>query len=307
MKTMQAQLTVKMPIFPKFHQQAEKFSKNQSNPQKYKEVYLNTLAVLVVDFYLKCLEIETDLEKSESWNPVIHSLMNVADLVIRNLGKIECRIILPGEDICYIPEEVWEDRIGFIGVQINQELTEAKLVGFLAVVTTENVRINQFKSLEYLLDKLSNKVTLTQWLDNIFNTPEWELLENVLKPQTHQLAFRFRGGRATQVKTETQRSERVKIINLEKSGEKLALVVGIKPIESSTEFKVWAEIYAMNEQNQLPSGLNLMILNEEQEEVMKTLTKGNKSVQLDFTGELGECFSVKMVLGDVSITEEFKI
>ncbi|NJL51498.1 MAG: DUF1822 family protein, partial [Hydrococcus sp. SU_1_0] len=63
-----------MPLTLKAHQIANQFRQQQVNTQKGKQVYLNTLAVQVVSDYLNWFAIKTDLEASDSWNPVIQSL-----------------------------------------------------------------------------------------------------------------------------------------------------------------------------------------------------------------------------------------
>ena len=80
------------------------------------------------------MELETDLEASDSWNIVTQTLMDVADLDVTDIGKLECRPVYPHAEFCRIPQEVWEDRIGFVGVEINEDNLEAKLLGFVKEV-----------------------------------------------------------------------------------------------------------------------------------------------------------------------------
>ena len=118
----------------RFHQVAQQFYKHYSDSQKAKQVYLNTLSVQAVRFYLTCLGIETNLEKSSSWDPVVQMLSNAADLWVADLGRLECCPGLPDQNNLKISEEAWDDRIGYLFVQFNQSLTEATLLGFLPQV-----------------------------------------------------------------------------------------------------------------------------------------------------------------------------
>jgi hypothetical protein len=83
-----------MPITQKAIRSARQFASEQRHPDKKEQVYFNTLAVLAVRDYLTLLDIETDLTNCDSWNPVVRLLENVADLYIKNLGKIECRPLI---------------------------------------------------------------------------------------------------------------------------------------------------------------------------------------------------------------------
>jgi hypothetical protein len=68
--------------------------------------------VYAVDFYMQCLEVETDVEKSDSRNPISLKFMDVADLPVKQLGKLECRPVLPDAQVCQIPAEIFSDRMG---------------------------------------------------------------------------------------------------------------------------------------------------------------------------------------------------
>ena len=80
-------LTFTGPIFPEARHQAEQFYRQQATPEKGEQVRLNTLAVSFVNFYLECMGFETDLENSDSWNPVQQTLMDAAALCLKNLGN----------------------------------------------------------------------------------------------------------------------------------------------------------------------------------------------------------------------------
>ena len=67
---------------------AREFCQQQKDPDKARQVYLNTLAVRSVNFYCHdLLKIETELEKSQSWDKKTRFLMDVADLKVKGLGR----------------------------------------------------------------------------------------------------------------------------------------------------------------------------------------------------------------------------
>jgi Protein of unknown function (DUF1822) len=140
------------------HEDAHKFASKQANSQKVKKVYLNTLAIYAVHDFLEWLGIETDLNAGDSWHPVVRCFNDVADLVIPNLGKIECRPVLPGEKIISLPPEVTENRIAYIGVQFQEQLNEVQLLGFYPTTDPqsplETIEITNLQPIETLIDYL---------------------------------------------------------------------------------------------------------------------------------------------------------
>ncbi|MEG3839185.1 DUF1822 family protein [Microcoleus sp. herbarium14] len=190
-----------MPITQKAIRQAWQFAAEQGNPQKVEQIYLNTLAVLAVRDYLKILDIETDLTECDSWNPVIRIFENAADLYIKGLGKIECRPIrgvhqkgenlqdnLPENlpDICPVPVEAREERIGYIVVEIDEDAKSARLLGFSPTAGNGELVLSELHSLDDFLLHLEHlsesKVALRLWLDNLF-TSDWDSVESIFNPQ----------------------------------------------------------------------------------------------------------------------------
>lgn len=294
------------------HVKAEYFRRQQSNPRKAQQVYLNTLAVYAVNFYLQCLGWETDLEASDSWNPLMQRLMDVADIEIPKLGKLECRPVLPDSQLCYIPPSVRDERIGYVAVQLSASLKEATLLGFAPQVTSEKLPLGELRSLEdfpkYLhqIGQPKNLVNLSQWLQDIFDAG-WEKIDALLEPQ--ELAFRCRNLHPMQTITPqkpTDEVERGKLLGLGRAGEQVALFVGLKPTQSP-EMHICVEVYPINGQTYLPQDLQLMVLDERGEAVMQAQARSTKNIQLKFSGEPGESFGIKVAIGDVSITEPFLI
>jgi Protein of unknown function (DUF1822) len=138
------------------HETARKFSVQQDAVEKGKQVYLNTLAVLGVRSFLEWLGIETDLNAGDSWHSVVRCFRDVADLVIPNLGKLECRPVLPGQTVISLPPEVTEDRIAYIGVQFQEQLNEVQLLGFYPTIDPQSppeaIEITSLQPIETLID-----------------------------------------------------------------------------------------------------------------------------------------------------------
>lgn len=132
-------------------QQAKQFQQRQSLLEQANIVYYNTLAVYAVNLYLQSVNIETDLQESDSWNDVMQTLLDVADLTLKNGQKIECRYIISKQTDVYIPPEVWEDRIAYIIVEINEYQKRANLLGFLKTIEQEKVSLKQLEPMENFL------------------------------------------------------------------------------------------------------------------------------------------------------------
>jgi hypothetical protein len=312
-------LTFSGIIPPGARQLAEKLSSQQATPQKGEQVRLNILAVSFVNSYLQYMGFETDLKASNSWNPVQQLLMDVADLSLKNLGSLECRPILEGEELVYVPPEVQSNRIGYVAVQISKSFREAKLLGFVKEVSTDLLPIIELSSLEDLLEHLENLTqlntaklaiqfpissTLTnlkQWFENIIDTG-WQEIEFLLADQAIYADSNLRNTRSTFM-------SRGKLVAFEQDNfeKTVVLVVTLTP-ESEQETDIIVEIHPTKDEIYLPANLQLQILDFEGACVMEAQTRStNKNIQLQFSGETGELFSVKLVLGDTSTIENFAI
>jgi hypothetical protein len=136
---------------------ALQFASEQANPQKGKRVYFNTLAVWAVNYFLEWMELETDIDGGDSWNPAMRALLDVADLVLPGIGKIECCPVMLGETAISLPE-VRENRIAYLAVQFAEPFDKVKLLGFIPAVEildeTEEISLTNLKPIEELLDYL---------------------------------------------------------------------------------------------------------------------------------------------------------
>ena len=287
---------------------AEEFCQQHPCPRRAKQVYLNTLAVCAANFCLTCLGIETDLEASDSWDPIQQTLANTAALIVKRRGILECRPVLPGEETCQVPLEVWPNRLGYLAVWLSPDLSEAKLLGLLPTVDREFVPLTQLQSLAVCLQHLRPPVQLRQWLDNIFEAG-WETANSLLLPGQTEPAFQFRSARALASKSFDRylgTIARRKTLDLELSGKQVELFVRLKPpIEE--EMDVAVELRVQEPQSYLPGGLQLEILDGTGIAVMRAEARHSQTLQMEFSGELGEHFGIKVALGDVSLTEAFLI
>ena len=153
-----------VPLDVEDYELAKKFASTANTSTKSKQVYFNTLAVLAVKNFLTWMEIDTDLSKSEIYNPIVRNFSDVADLVISGLGRLECRPVLPGETAIYLPPEAQENRIACVAVLLDEKSSQAELLGcYLSQEQEElldTIEINSLHQLDILLDHFN-------WLEKI--------------------------------------------------------------------------------------------------------------------------------------------
>ena len=325
--------SIPMPITQKAKLIAREFSCEQPTPQAAERVYRNTLAVCAVNNYLRILGVPTDLSAGDSWSPTVRLVVDVADLEVMGLGRLECRPIqgarirdegrgnprdalesgasdlarsfLP-DAVCDIPREVQDDRIGYVVVGLDDLQEEATLLGFTQTVTTSTLPLSELQPMDRLLEHLASSenaiarepavVVLSQWLEKIFEE-SWQAVESFFDPLQPELAFRWR----------SESVRRAKQIELGSPSQSVALIVYLVSTDES-KMDIRVEVRPTQGQTYLPPGLRLMLLDEGEEAVMDAQARNeNQNIQFDFRGEIGDRFRIKVALGNDSITESFVI
>lgn len=310
-----SETSLTVPLSTSAHQLAQQFCQQHSSPQKVKQVYLNTLAVAAAEFYLGCMGIETNWQDSHSHDPVMQSVLDVADLVLVGKGKLECRPLLPDTTVLTIPSEVWSVRLAYIAVQLSSSLQEATLLGF-APAGCQAIRVDQLRSLDTLPDYLelivppaASRVNLSEWLENLFEAG-WQSLAVLTGTAQPRLAATFRNSADTAI-------QRAKLIDLgvHLGAESVALLVAITPLEGETtaleapSVEIWVQLHPTGETRYLPSHLSVSLLSETGEMLQTAESRHQDNyIQLKrFRGTPGECFDIKVVFGETCTTESFVI
>lgn len=337
-----------VPLSHDAHTWARQFAAEQSNPHHGKRVYLNTLAVYAVHTYLRWIRIVTDLSQGDSWQLPLQAVLDVADLVIPNVGKLECRPILPEATVCPLPPETLDQRIGYIGVQFQTQLDAVQLVGFVPAIAPSTspptqLSLTDFQPLANLAAHLHQlrstqtisapdpslmvptvPVNLGQWLQNQVEAG-WQAWEDLFGGKLRP-AFNFRGDRSAPAITSSEASlepptgiRRGKLIELggQPTAHVAALVVGVTPLADTSEIKheVLLQVHPTREQRFLPPNLQLIVLDAANQPVVDASGAplavhshdADNFIQLLLRGKTGEQFQVRLVLGDVSVTEAFVI
>lgn len=306
-------LSFTVPLGSEPHRKAQQFCKQQSNRKKAKQVYLNTLAVSAVEFYLRCMGIETNWSASSSWNPLWQTLMDIADLEIPNLGKLECRPVLPETPVVYIPPEV-SSRIGYVAVQIDSSLQQGTLLGFSKTAPESGeLPLTELLSLEDLLlhlrqvrhsEPIKTRVFLSQWFEHLFEAG-WQSLEGLLATQEN-LAFRLRSN--SQLSETSVKGTKLIDLGLQLGSQFVALLVAIAP-EVDQKVGILVQVHPTGREKYLPPNIKLVLLSESGEILQSVQSRSQDNyIQLKrFRGDPGECFNIQVAAGDASVTEAFEI
>ncbi|MBW4619457.1 MAG: DUF1822 family protein [Cyanosarcina radialis HA8281-LM2] len=303
------------------HRYARQFATEQASVEKGKQVYLNTLAVCAVQTYLKWLSIPTALDRSDCWHPGLRATFNAADLVLPQIGKLECRPIIGGDRVLILPPEAIDNRIGYVAVEFQEELDRVQLLGFLKPSTIINPlepipldRLSDLDALIETLDRCRNKINLRQWLNGIFES-EWQPLEVLLA--THGKAFRT-GANLSEVSQQRGKLIRWKIagetqttilaIKLkDKSSQIVDISLGIYPL-LETESSLATNLIADEQIDSLTPKLQITVLDELGNTCMSAQTQNtNQWIKLEFSCQFEETFTVQINWGETIITEQFVV
>ncbi len=296
-----------------------------------KELYLRTLAAYAVHYYFNCLGIPAQYGSGMT-DPRLFILSQSVDVLLPEVGQVECLAIFPNDQTVEVPPEVWGDRIAYIAVQLDESLKTATLVGYMTTVDDEEIPVTQFRqhSIEDLLayldqlqrDQLQHThrqqdsirqvpVQLSQWFNNVFEQG-WQLLEqgrqlfdlNLNPPQHAYRSSRYVHHHGLKPVVGQ------KVLDLKIDNTQIELSLALIHLNlSEIEIRVW--IYPGGTKTDLPVNLQAVILDEFDQPLdqtpVKTKDTTKEYLRFRFSGEPGERFSICLTLDDVAVTEAFVI
>ncbi|MBD2361305.1 DUF1822 family protein [Anabaena minutissima FACHB-250] len=310
---------ITLPISQAALTTAQQFANQQPTSEKAEQVRLNTLAVWVVNDYLQMMDIPTNLTAGDSWNPIMQLCSNVADLEVSSVGRLECRPVSSSNQVCSIPAETWEDRVGYVVVQVDEFSQEAQLLGFVKNVATETLALSQLQPIETLIDRLAQLrtspvdalVNLSQWFVGQVEAG-WQTVESLWNSPEFRPAYAFRSPVTTpetvQGQSETV-TRRAKLIDLgiQIVNQPVMMIVEIAP-EVNQKTSIRLQLHSTGNQMYLPTGVQLKVLDNSGAVFLEAQSRSaDNYIQLQFRGELQEQFSVQVSLDDMSIIENFVI
>ncbi|MEH2024082.1 DUF1822 family protein [Nostoc sp.] len=324
------QLAFTIPIDGKMSQIAETLSQQQHNEQKTREVYLNTLALLVVEFFCQCMEIETEFSKSYGLDSVVLSLMNTASIFIKDKGLLECRPVLPREDFCEIPPEILSDRIGYMVVEIDEIDRQARILGFVELVTNEKLPLTKLSSLQDFLVYLQKLQKLANDANSTANIPK--ITANPINESIVKLSKWFEGlldsGWQSELAiardipnllpvakdispvnvTDKEEVGGARIIHLMHLSEPVLLILRQTRL-SPDEIEIILRLYPASESIFLLDGIKMTLLDDKDNPIrqLEKQAKGSNWLQLRFKGNVGDEFSLRISFREDSVITKFII
>lgn len=303
------------------------FARQQPNESYALRVYRNTLAVSVVNSYLKMLGIKTDLPVGDSWNPVLRLANDVADLVTPQ-GRLECRPVDKAAENCYIPLEVQSDRLAYVVVRLDTP-QEASILGFVGQgeyiqnshIESEYLPLAALRppsELPHYLSQVTRVVDLRQWLEGIYQQ-NWQAPDTLLQPQ--QLAL-------SNLQAAVQRAKLIQL-NLYSEHSDAVLLIALSMPESADisvdTMSVKAQLYPAIAKQETVSGLRFVQAsidcllpdiqlsihsaksNLSRDVVSRAYPRDNCIQIPQFQGEHGEQFTLTITVGDQHIEEKFQL
>jgi hypothetical protein len=315
-------IALTLPITKAARTTAQQFANQLPHPQTVERVRLNTLCVLAVNDYLQMMGFPTDLGASDSWNPIMRLCADVADLELPGIGRLECRPVGLDQNIGYVPPETWEERVGYVFVQVDESLQEAKLLGFVSSVATEEIPLTELQPLEALIEHLApafilpvpELVNLRQWFTGIFEAG-WQTIESLWNQPEIAPAFAFRSNNLVEDEENQTHNQqetvvrRGKLIDLgiQIANQFVMLVVEISP-QADQQTSILVQLYPANNQNYLTPGVQLTVLDKSEAVFLEAQARSaDNYIQLKFRGEPKEEFTVQVALHDACVKEHFVI
>ena len=198
-----------LPLALTAHRRAQDFQRRHTVPAVQKRIYLNTLATYAGATYLEMRGYDIDWSQSYSHDPAQQTLLDVADVMISGVGRLECRPVLPGASAMTIPAAVSSDRIAYLAIYLDASLRQATLLGFIATrpVPTGDVTsipLSDLQSPEMLGSFLEQQaieavpVRLSRWLQQTVETGWQAVSDTVAELTAPSPTFAFRSGPAAE-------------------------------------------------------------------------------------------------------------
>lgn len=139
-------------------------------------------------------------------------------------------------------------------------------------------------------------VNLTEWFDNIFTTG-WQAVNELLTPSRLALirSAETQGAKLIDLRADLLSHAVVLLVNL------------VRKNDDSPEVEITLRVYPTVNEVYIPVNLKLIVLIENEVLIEVTARSEDKIIQCQFEGEVGEEFTVQLVLGEAVISEDFVI
>ncbi|MGF1523719.1 MAG: DUF1822 family protein [Leptolyngbyaceae cyanobacterium] len=313
-KTLSDDASVPVWVTQAAQQTAKQFASQQPTPQKAEQVYRNTLAVCVVNSYLNLIGIQTNLAASDSWNPAVRLMNNVADLFVVGRGHMDCRPVPPDAETCWIPLAAHSDRIGYIIVRLDTD-QEATLLGFVEQTQREYLPLQHLRPIAELtayLARPTSVVNLRHWLEGLYQL-DWQPPEKLLR--SRQLALSnpqspVQRAKCIELNRESEHHNVVLLLSVVPHGETLSVRVQLHPAIMAEKYAGGTRLIHPSADCLMPN-IKLALQTEDKtvvKEVISRLHPRDNCIQIpQFQGQWGERFTIQIVAGQHEISQQFQL
>ncbi len=305
-------LPLPMAITSEIRQTSFRLASSIPRGVKREKVFFSTIGVCILNDYLQWMSVPTDLKASDSYNPVSRLCSDAVDLEIQGLGRLECCTLKENEDSYLVPPEAWENRIGYVAVEVKSSFKEAAILGFCPTHKQGILHRQDLYPIEDLFDLLWNLTqgnlinqntpvyNLKEWLEGVF-PPEWQSIENLF-PRESQPVLAWRSI------SPSMKIKRAKLIDLGMSlgNKQLALLVATAP-ETDECLTVRVQLMSDLDSYHLPPGISLSLFSQDNKKEYEARARFQDDlIRLPlFRVKSEELFSIEIAFNDKKIRQTF--
>ena len=323
---------------------AKHLSDTINNSEERWQNYLNSLAFLGVKESLQQRkpELEINRQKQSSiGNAICNLTLGKFKLCIITLQDLFGTIVNLPKDVFqdpdyaahfYIPVEVIEEQQhivihGFLRYDQLKETIQENQIKVQEKERSYSLPLSLFESdldrlLIYLRFLTPNAIPLpisiqerigvthlSNWLNNIVESgwETWESLqESISLSPSYQLTTLTRSGEF--LGSNSFKNTRIKLLGteIENLKQPIGLFVSLIPTNSS-ELEIVLSLKPLEKISSTIQDLQMLLLNDKGEILIETKAKTTETMQITFRGELGDRFQIKVIVGNISFTEQFLI
>jgi hypothetical protein len=229
---------------------------------------------------------------------------------------------LPNEKLISLPTEVVEGRVAYVAVQVYEDLSEVKLLGYARAThpMSQEIEIANLEPAKDLIDYLfelklktlevSGKIAidLNQWLENNFLSTikyGWQSLEQFLGVNNNQrdLDFSLRNTSTSLGNAITQ----VKSFNFDSGGDLSVVMLVAIESEVGNKIRVLVQIHPANQHIYLPENLSLVLLSESGDIIQDVQSRSQDNyIQIKrFRLSSDQKIVVRLSIGEITKEEYF--
>lgn len=295
-------------------------------PETAERAYRNAIAVLVAQDYCTLLGFEADLSQSDALQPIACLTGDIADLPLPGVGTIECRLVdLESPETQYeVPLEATVDKAAYLAIALQPDTNLAQIFGFAPALRSGRLLLDRLLSLDdfgsYLISlreaKVSAPTRMMQWFEDGFERG-WQAAQAIAETITETITetisteieratsstsspeFAFRS--AESAITPPNLRSATKIIQFD-SDRGVTLQIDLTSNDPDV-LSVEVSILPVTPAEELPDGLQCAILDLDGRSVMQVEANAGDRLQFEFDVDCGDTFSIRLTLGEISVTE----